>query len=356
MSRRVLHIHFGKEGGAERFFVNLAQALAERGVDQRFVIRPNRSWDAEVAALGPVIRNNFSRISPMALLAHLQTERLVRRWKPQAVMAWMPRAGRLLHAWPGVVKLARMGDFPDNLKHFGHCDVLVGNLPGIAQRCHDLGWPKPVLTISNFPRDIEPIPVDRAALSTPADAFVVAASGRFVPRKGFDVLVRAVAQVPEAYLWLLGDGEQRSALEGLARDLGILDRVRFTGWVAEPMHHIAAANAFVMPSRHEPLGNTLLEAWQAGVPSVSTRSEGPDWYMRDGIDGIITAIDDHAAIAEALLRIRDDSLLAARFVHNARKGRCQRFQWSLSGGGLIASTVTAGSRETLIPRRSACSS
>ena len=42
---RVLHIHFGKEGGAERFFVNLAQAFAERGVEQRFIIRPNRSWE-----------------------------------------------------------------------------------------------------------------------------------------------------------------------------------------------------------------------------------------------------------------------------------------------------------------------
>jgi hypothetical protein len=44
---RVLHMHFGKDGGAERFFVSLAQALAERGVEQRFVVRPNRSWRDE---------------------------------------------------------------------------------------------------------------------------------------------------------------------------------------------------------------------------------------------------------------------------------------------------------------------
>jgi len=107
-------------------------------------------------------------------------------------------------------------------------------------------------------------------------------------------------------------------LEALALKLGIMERVRFVGWVSEPIHYIAAANAFVMPSRHEPLGNALLEAWQAGVPSVSTRSEGPDWYMRDGIDGIITAIDDHAAIAASLNRIREDHELAASFVINAR--------------------------------------
>ncbi|GAA0309521.1 glycosyltransferase [Rhodovulum strictum] len=317
-ARRVLHFHFGKEGGAERFFVNLAQALAARGLEQRFVMRPNRTWEAEIAELGPVIRNNFSRVSPMSLVAHAQVEWLVRRWQPDAVMAWMPRAGRLMHSWPGVVKLARMGDFPKNLKHFGHCDVLVGNVPGIARRCLDLGWERPVLTISNFAREVVPQPVSRESLDTPADAFLVAASGRFVPHKGFDVLIRAIARLPGAWLWLLGEGEQRQALEDLARKLGLADRVRFTGWVAEPIHFIAAADAFVMPSRHEPLGNTLLEAWAAGVPSVSTRSEGPDWYMRDGIDGILAAIDDDVAISAGLARIRDDKALAASFVSNSR--------------------------------------
>lgn len=322
---RVLHIHFGKEGGAERFFVNLAQAFAARGVEQRFVIRPGRTWDADVAALGPVIHNNFGRLSPMALVAHVQVDRMVKRWKPNAVMAWMPRAGRLLHSWPGVVKLARMGDFPKSLKHFGKCDTLVGNVPGIGTRCRDLGWTRPMLTISNFPRQIVPVPIDRASLDTPEDAFVVAASGRFVPRKGFDVLIRAVAQLPGAYLWLLGDGQERGALETLTHELGIADRVRFSGWVAEPIHAIAAADAFVMPSRHEPLGNTLLEAWQAGVPTVSSRSEGPEWFMRDGIDGIMTEIDDHTAIAAGLARIRDDKALAASYVAAARERLEQYF-------------------------------
>ncbi len=317
-AQRVIHIHFGKEGGAERFFVNLAHALGERGVEQQFIIRPNRTWDAEIAMLGPVIRNNFSRMSPLSLVAHVQAEVLVRRWKPDAVMAWMPRAGRLLHSWPGVVKLARMGDFPNNLKHFGSCDVLVGNQPGIAKRCRDLDWQRPLLTISNFPRDVTPVPVDRASLATPANAFVVAASGRFVPRKGFDVLIRAIARLPDTYLWLLGEGQERRALETLARDLGIAGRVRFVGWVDEPINTIAAADAFVMPSRHEPLGNTLLEAWHAGVPTVSTRSEGPDWFMRDGIDGIMTAIDDDTAIADGLIRIRGDKALSSSFVVNAR--------------------------------------
>lgn len=224
---RVLHLHFGKEGGAERFFVNLANAFASRGVEQKFIIRPNRSWEQDIAPLGSIIRNNFSNLSPLTPVLHVQAHLLVKRWQPDAVMAWMPRAGRLMKSWPGVVKLARMGDFPKNLKHFKHCDVLIGNVPGIAQTCRQLGWQKPVQTISNFPRNVTPVPVERTVMNTPPGAFIVSASGRFVPRKGFDTLIKAVAQVPGIWLWLLGDGQEKQVLEKLCVELGIQDRVRF---------------------------------------------------------------------------------------------------------------------------------
>lgn len=316
--RRVLHLHFGKEGGAERFFVNLATALSQRGVEQRFVIRPGRSWGHEIAALGPVIENNFRRLSLSGNLLHLRVRKLVRDWQPDAIMAWMPRAARLMPGRPGPVRIARMGDFPAHLHHFQDCDVLVGNLPGIGQRCRELGWTKPYVTISNFPRPVQPVPVSRAELDTPDDAFLVTAGGRFVPRKGLDTAIRAVAALPGAWLWLLGDGEERASLETLARDLGAADRIRFAGWVAEPIHHIAASDAFVMPSRHEPLGNMLLEAWQAGVPSVSTRSEGPSWFMRDGVDGRMVDIDDWQAMAAALSHLRADPASGAAYVAAAR--------------------------------------
>ena len=316
---KVIHFHFGKEGGAERFFVKLAQALDRRGVQQRFIIRPGRSWEQHIAPLGPVIHNNLSALSPLTLLAHWQADAWVKGWQPHAVMAWMPRAARLVHQWPGVVKLSRMGDFPENLKHFGNCDVLVGNVPGIAQTCRDLGWTKPALTIPNFTPDVQAHPVGRVDYDTPEDAFLVAAGGRFQPRKALDMAIRAIARLPGAWLWLIGDGGLRGELEALATQLGVRDRVRFTGWVDDPIHHIAAADAFLMPSRHEPLGNLLLEAWQAGVPSVSTRSEGPTWYMRDGVDGLMADIDNDTQIADALARLRADPKAAQVYARNARE-------------------------------------
>lgn len=315
---KVLHLHFGKDGGAERFFVSLANAFGRRGVEQRFVIRPQRIWREEIAGLGPIIENNYRRISLSQFVLEWRVRRMCRDWQPDAIMAWMPRAARLMPTWSGAVKLARMGDFPKNLKHFGNCDVLVGNVPGIAVTCRDLGWQKPVVTISNFPRDVTPVAVNRALHDTPDDVFLIAAGGRFVPRKGMDVAIRAASKVPNSWLWLLGEGKERPALEGLVKETGMQGRVRFLGWQAEPIHHVAAADAFVMPSRHEPLGNMLLEAWQAGVPSVATRSEGPDWFMRDGEDGVLVPIDDIDGVAAGLERIRTEPETARRFVHTAR--------------------------------------
>ena len=316
---RVLHLHFGKDGGAERFFTSLAQALGERGVEQRFVIRPGRAWRGELEGLGGIVENHYRRLSLSSLVLERRVRRTVREWRPDAIMAWMPRAARLIPDWPDAVKLARLGDFPAHLKHFSRCDVLVGNLPGIGDRCRALGWTGPVRTVTNFPPEIAPRPVGRADLDTPEDAFLIAGAGRFVPRKGFDLLVRAVAQIPGAWLWLVGDGEQRRALEALAREAGIAERTRFTGWVREPIHYIAAADVFAMPSRHEPLGNVVLEAWRAGVPVVSTRSEGPSWYVIDERNGLLVDIDDLDGFAAAVDRLRSRAGLAAGLVAGGRE-------------------------------------
>ena len=102
-AKKILHMHFGKEGGAERFFVNLVQAFAERGLEQRFVIRPGRIWRAEVSAIGPVIENHYRRLSLSALLLTWRVHRLIRQWRPDVIMSWMSRSSRLIPNDPAVV-------------------------------------------------------------------------------------------------------------------------------------------------------------------------------------------------------------------------------------------------------------
>ncbi len=315
---RILHLHFGREGGAERFFVNLAAAFDDRGIDQQFVIRPNRTWRADVARIGRVSEGNFSHLASLTQIMQFRVRRICTQWDPDVIMAWMPVASRLLPTRTRALRITRLGDYPRHLRHFQKSDVLVANQPGIFERVQNLGWPRPVHMISNFSRSPVPNPLPRNRYGTPEDAFLVTAGGRFVRRKGLDLAIRAVAKLPSAWLWLMGEGEEKAKLEGLAADLGIADRVKFLGWIDEPIDAISASNAFVLPSRHEPLGNMLLEAWHAGVPTVSSRSEGPNWFMRDGVDGILVDIDHADGIADGLKRLQNDPDSTQLFVDNAR--------------------------------------
>ncbi|MGP3948938.1 glycosyltransferase [Streptomyces sp. 7N604] len=117
----------------------------------------------------------------------------------------------------------------------------------------------------------------RAMLDFPDQAFVAGGVGRLVPGKRFDILLRAVAELPGARLLLVGEGPERAALEQLAVRLGAEQRVRLLGerggaveWSADRSTDIpgllAAMDVFVSPSAEESFGLAVLEALAAGLP------------------------------------------------------------------------------------------
>ncbi|MFI1587038.1 glycosyltransferase [Streptomyces halstedii] len=113
----------------------------------------------------------------------------------------------------------------------------------------------------------------RALLGLPGDAFVVGGVGRLVPGKRFDATVRAVADLPGAWLLLAGDGPEAGALRALAARLGVADRVRFAGECGEGAAPdvpavLAAMDVFVSASREESFGLAVVEALAAGLPVV----------------------------------------------------------------------------------------
>jgi glycosyltransferase involved in cell wall biosynthesis len=310
---KITHFHFGTDGGAERFFVHLVRAFEERGLQQTAIIRRNRRWRAEIEQQARIIEHDFRSRTLGRVILPYSVRRLVRREKPTAIMAWMPRASKLMPAVKGPVRICRLGDYPDRLKEFRNVDILVCNTPGIARHVRDnLGWTGGVEVISNFTSQIRVEPLQRALLDTPEDAFVVMAMGRFVKRKGFDTLIAAMASVPGAYLWLCGDGEEADALKQQAQVLGIAARTRFIGWQEDTRPFLAAADTLVMPSAHEPLGNVVLEAWAQNVPAISSRSEGPSWFMRDGDNGLLVDIGDVEGFAAAIRQIMASRTLAGQ--------------------------------------------
>jgi len=143
--------------------------------------------------------------------------------------------------------------------------------------------------------------------------------GRLEPRKGVDVLLRAFARLraarPDASLTLLGDGDERAALEALARSLRIADAVVFLGAAdeAEKRSQLAQADVLCAPARHgESFGLVLVEAMAAGVPVVSADNAGYRTVLTGAGAAGLAPAGDAAALADRLAAVLGDDALRAR--------------------------------------------
>jgi glycosyltransferase involved in cell wall biosynthesis len=85
--------------------------------------------------------------------------------------------------------------------------------------------------------------------------------------------------------------------------------VRFIGWRDDVPALLATSDLLVCPSRHEPLGNVIIEGWAHGCPVVASSAAGPRWLIHHGQDGLLVPIDDAPALAVALRRVIEDKAL-----------------------------------------------
>lgn len=156
----------------------------------------------------------------------------------------------------------------------------------------------------------------RAELGLAPEDFAVLTLCALVPRKGVDVLLRALAGLPgsppRSVLLVAGDGPARAELEALAQALGLGARARFLGARTDKAELLAACDVFALASRAEGLGVAALEAMAAGRAVVATRVGGLGEAVVDGRTGLLVPPDDPAALAAALARLCDDPALRAR--------------------------------------------
>jgi glycosyltransferase involved in cell wall biosynthesis len=176
----------------------------------------------------------------------------------------------------------------------------------VARLARTLVDRRPVLVIPNAvtaPAAMIPPPEQRRPR--------IVGMGRLSPEKGFDVLVRAFAQLspwyPDWTLQILGAGPQRQELERLADSLGIRDNVQWAGWVDRPETVLLESSVFVLPSRYEGFPNALLEAMACGLPCIASDCEsGPAEIIRNGLDGLLVPPDNVDALADALRQLVAD--------------------------------------------------
>jgi glycosyltransferase involved in cell wall biosynthesis len=142
--------------------------------------------------------------------------------------------------------------------------------------------------------------------------------GRLIRQKGFDRLIRAVADLkrPDVRLVLVGEGPDREALTAQARELSV--PLLMPGFVRQPMHWLAHADLFVLSSRWEGFGHVIVEAMAAGAPVISFDCpHGPRDIIETGVNGLLVPDGDEAALTAAMARVLDDRDLAERLAKAA---------------------------------------
>ena len=290
-------------GGGEQVFIDLCGAIAARGHEVLAI------GAAESDAMDALDRRSDLQCARVRChgswdpLCRWAIGRLLRRFKPDVVQTHMARAsalgGRAARSagYPTLAMLHTMID----LKYYRAIDLFVPTTSDQVAHLSDNGVPADrVERIPHF-RSLAPV---KAAKVPRQEDRVVKTLGRFVHKKGFDVLLHAAADAAQRgtpfRLHIAGDGPEHKTLKALAKRLGIGDRVTFHGWIDDVAAFLADADLFVLPSRIEPFGLVVLEAMACGVPIVSTRVSGPSEIL-DEKTALLVEPDDPQAMASAVM-------------------------------------------------------
>ena len=348
LGRRIVHVASGREWrGGQNQVLLLARALAARGdVDQVVVTGRESLLARRLAERGVPVRAVGWRagLSPAALLGAISEAR---------------RAPALLHA------------------HDAHALTLAGaaaaitRTPFVVTRRVDFHlrrtgfWARAarVIAISDAVRDVlisDRIPAERIVrvhsgidleevrrtragdirreLGLPVAGPLAVAVGALVGHKDHATLVNAAAALrpvrPDLHWVIAGEGPLRSDLEAQIGRLALSDRVRLAGHLAAPLRLIAAADVFVMSSREEGLGTTVLDAMALDVPIAATAGGGIPEMLHGGA-GLLSPPGDAAGLAEAVARVLGDPETRAGLLRVARD-RVEEFSATAMAEGVLA--------------------
>ena len=318
-------------GGAELFFERLTGALLQAGDTVLPIIRRDSERAARLRAAGASsVELAFG--NPLDLRTGPRLAATLRQFGPQVAVTWMSRAARFAPRGPWVL-VGRLGGFYD-LAYFRRCDHLAGNTHGIVEWITAQGWPaERAHYLPNFVPDLAGTPpAPRSGLGVPDSALMILALGRLHQDKAFDVLIRALSRLPHVHLVIAGEGPERARLSRLARKQGVSGRLHLLGWRDDTGALLAAADVLACPSRIEPLGNVVLEAWSARRPVVAASAHGPRELITPNQTGLLIPPEDPTSLADALATVLEDKSHAAAL---AEAGRA-RYEACFAEGPVVA--------------------
>lgn len=303
---RVVHVHrIGGIGGSERHLLTLLPALAARGVEVRFVGMDMPGADPFYDELRRA-EIPFERLSGPWRLAPA-----VRRGRPDLVHTHLVHAdvfGALVSGAPIVSTKHnpdpfRIGPWRFVEQALAHRAARIVAISDAVRTfsINKVGLPPEKVVTIHYGLDV--LPQSWGAnppLRIPAGSPLLLCVARLAPQKGVDTAIRALAQISDATLLVLGEGPDRASLEGLAAELGVGNRVLMPGRVGDIAALYLRCDVVVHPARWEGFGLAMLEAMLAAKPVVAVRAGSAPELVADGETGALVPSDDPAALAAAI--------------------------------------------------------
>ena len=317
-------------GGAERLHVNLANDWAAQGYEVEFILLRKEGeliplLAPEIKVIGLNVYRIRNAILPLAGYLRKSSPQvvLVAMWPLTSVgvLAWLfsGRKGKLFlsehenlsasYIAQGRVKLRYL----KNVIRFSYflADGVIAVSQGVKIDLCQIGNLKDSLVrvIHNpaaigIPSVVSTSPEHKKLWGGDFDHHILSV-GRLAPQKDHKNLIEAFSSVVKSHnaiLVILGEGPLRSELEALIKQLKLEDRIFLHGFVLDPYPWFRSADLFVLSSLWEGFGNVIIEAFECGLPVVSTNCpSGPGEILKDGLFGKLVPVNDPQALARAMI-------------------------------------------------------
>lgn len=315
-------------GGAERLYVELCAGLGDAGHDILSICKPGFKRGDALKKTANVTCKTVIACCNWDYLSVWQLLKIIADFKPDVIHAHLSRASwmvGIVGRWLNIPTIAITHNRIKK-KYVTRIDYFTTITDELKIYINQIGVDSH--RIKKIPNFSSLAPVERVVFNGD-NPTVFVSLGRFVEKKGFDVLLSAfqkfiVKSSGPAFLYLAGDGPLCESLKRLASELGIEHCVKFIGWIDDIVSFYDSGDIFVLPSRDEPFGIVLLEAMARGKSIISTNIGGPRDFL-DSSTAFLVEPDDSQSLSEAMLLAVTDQSLRLRKAEKALQLFCAQY-------------------------------
>ena len=302
---RLLHVMASApDGGAEMTMLDSVLAFAATdSITQYIVTRANNKWRLSKfseAGIGYATTN----LNPtLPSFSRYKLARVIGRFRPDVIQYWKARAGRFTFKRYRSRSVAWHGGTA-RINRLGGCDWHQGSSASVMADFLAAGVPEDrAFVVPPFSGGIETEPLNRSEFGVPEQAPLAVVLSRLHAKKGLNTLLDAARMVEGLYILIAGDGSMRGALKAQLKAQRLSDRIQLLGWRNDGVALINMADFVICPSKIEPFGKTVIDAWAAGKAVIAADATGPSTLITPGETGLIVRRGDDEALARGMQQL-----------------------------------------------------